>query len=97
MKTKRALEITIETYESTTVRIQERQTESLFCGACRLNTTHLTVSAAASSSGLSITGILDLAKTGQIHFAGGENGEPLICINSLGRDVVTKSHHTFTE
>lgn len=83
MKTKRALEITIETHESTTIRIRERQASTLFCGSCHKNTTHLTFAGAASAFGLSMPGILDLARTGQIHFADAENEGLLICTNSL--------------
>jgi hypothetical protein len=82
MKTKKRLEITIETHEVRTVRISERQA-TRFCEICRMTTVHLPVSGVAAMLRLSETAIFRLVETGRIHFVEGEGGSPLICTNSF--------------
>jgi|KBSMisStaDraftv2_1062788.scaffolds.fasta_scaffold14742_4 hypothetical protein len=91
MKTKRRVEITIETHEVSTIRVSGSQTITRFCETCGMNTVYLAISGIAAQLGLSETAVFRLVETGRIHFVEGENGTPLICANSPIRDISNRS------
>ncbi|HEV8593832.1 MAG TPA: hypothetical protein VGQ55_17140 [Pyrinomonadaceae bacterium] len=83
MKTKRSMEITVETRAVTVIRINRRQTVTIFCDICRKPISHFSVFHAAAAMRLSETAIFRLAENGQVHSTENAAGSLLICGNSL--------------
>jgi hypothetical protein len=83
METKHRTEITIETHETTIIRVSMRQTVNAFCEICRTTHKHFSVRRAAAILRLSETAIFRLVEDGQVHSTENAAGALFVCINSL--------------
>jgi hypothetical protein len=83
MKTKRSMEITVETHAVTVIRINRRQTVTIFCDICRKPISHFSVFHAAAAMKLSETAVFRLAERGRVHSMENSTGSLFICGNSL--------------
>ncbi len=81
MKTKRRTKIRFEKHELTLIRLS-RNTR-FFCPDCQTETAHLTIFQAAKALAVSEKDIFRLADTGQIHSIETEQGQLLICADSV--------------
>jgi hypothetical protein len=83
MGIKHRTEITIETHETTIIRVSTRQTANAFCEICRTTHKHFSVRRAAAILRLSETAIFRLVEDGKIHSTETVGGRLLVCGNSL--------------
>jgi hypothetical protein len=83
MGIKHRTEITIETHETTIIRVSTRQTANAFCEICRTTHKHFSVRRAAAILRLSETAIFRLVEDGKIHSTETAAGRLLVCGNSL--------------
>ena len=83
METKHRTEITIETHETTIIRVSTRQTANAFCEICRTTHKHFSVRRAAAVLRLSETAIFRLVEGGKVHSTENAAGALLVCSNSL--------------
>lgn len=83
MKTGQRTEITIETHETTIVRVNTRQTITVFCEICRAARKHFSVRRAAALLRLSETAIFRLVEDRQVHSTETAGGALFVCGNSL--------------
>src|SRR5438128_7477565 len=92
MGIKHRTEITIETHETTIIRVSTRQTANAFCEICRTTHKHFSVRRAAAILRLSETAIFRLVEDRQVHSTENAAGALFVCINSLpagieGREI----------
>ena len=83
MKAKQQTEITIETHEITIIRVNARQTTTVFCDVCRTRLGHFSVARAAAVLKISETAVFRLVENRQIHSTETAAGALLVCSNSL--------------
>ena len=81
-KTKKIIEITSETSEIFIVR-RPRSVVTAWCAACQKNVSLLAPEAAAKAAGVSTRAVYRLIEADEIHFTETEDGQMLICQNSL--------------
>lgn len=77
------MEITVETHAVTVIRINRRQTVTIFCDICRKPIFHFSVVHAAATLRLSETTIFRLSESGRLHSTENVGGSLLICSDSL--------------
>jgi hypothetical protein len=75
--------ITVETRAVTVIRINRRQTVTIFCDICQKPIPHFSVFHAAAAMKLSETAIFRLAERGLVHSTENVAGSLLICGDSL--------------
>ena len=83
METKQRTEITIETHETTIIRVSSHQTATAFCEICRTTHKHFSVRRVAAILRLSETAIFRLVEDGRVHSTETAAGALLVCSNSL--------------
>lgn len=95
MKTKRRMEITMETHEITIVRFGQRPTTTIFCEVCQADIPHLSVTQASAVLSLSKAEISRLIENKQIHLTENADGDEQLCGNSLS--ALTKEIYPETD
>ena len=82
MKTTRKTKITVERERLLVIRRQRRQVVA-WCQACSAEVDMFAVAAAAALTGLSQRAVFRLLEAESLHFTENDEGEVLICLNSL--------------
>jgi len=75
------IKIRVEKHELKIVRFGRRQ--NFFCGLCRAETRHLTVSQVSVALEISEVNVFRLAETGQLHSIDRSDGKLMICAKSI--------------
>lgn len=83
MKAKKRLEISLETYEITTINFKQGFSAKNFCQLCDTETLHLSVGKAAAVTNISEAEIFRLTESGKIHCFETETGVLLVCFKSM--------------
>lgn len=81
MNATRRIKIRVEKHELKIVRFGRRQ--NLFCGICRAEKQHLTVSQVSAVLGISEVSVFRLAASGQVHSTDRSDGKLMICAESM--------------
>jgi hypothetical protein len=83
MKTKRTIELTVE---SSSVSVLRRTRPSMFawCAVCDAEVRMISPEQAAARAGVSVRAIYSSVEAGQIHFLENHEGSLLVCAESLG-------------
>jgi len=83
MKTKRTIELSVETR---TVSVLRRVADPAFhwCAVCRGHVMMISPELAAVQAGVSVRAIYSSIEAGQIHFLETPEGALLVCVDSLG-------------
>ena len=82
MTVRRTREITIQTTETLSVRL-DQVTADVTCAECGADVPMLTPEAVAAAFGLSLRGIYRQVEAGRVHFQETSAGRLLVCPNSL--------------
>jgi hypothetical protein len=81
MNATRRIKIRVEKRELKIVRFGRRQ--NLFCGRCRAETQHFTVSQVSAVLDISEVKVFRLAESGQLHSIDRSDGKLMICAESI--------------
>ncbi|MBI3653384.1 MAG: hypothetical protein HY231_20330 [Acidobacteria bacterium] len=82
MKSRKITEITIEIHEEWIIRRAQHQAQGR-CADCNDQLTMITIDEAAALAQVSARAVYRWVESSQIHFVETEDGQLLVCINSL--------------